>query len=142
MIPLSVAITASVLVVVGLLIQPSLVFIVGVYMSSTIWGIYNDPGPRESLEQLLVAIQNQDTKAVRSLANKSSQSEIDLFLSAAPKKGDFPFTGLFEGVEITECSFIASDRATCTICMTRETNCEDLTLNKENNRWVVDFFSN
>jgi hypothetical protein len=139
MLPISVAIIALVIILVGLLIQPSLVLIVVVYMSYTLWGIYQVGGPRESLERLIIAVQEADEETVRSLVSEDAQASIDVLFRSFSRESSFGFMRLFEGAEITQCSLVDTETATCTLCMESDDNCQDFTINKENDRWVVDF---
>lgn len=139
MISVSVAITFIVLIFVSLLIQPTWVLIIAVYIGCTMWGEYQVLGAKESVERLLVAIQEQDEETVRLLTSENLQEGLDMFFSAFSGEQALQLNTLIEGASVTECARINKESATCTICITSLENCEDLTLRKENNQWVVDF---
>lgn len=139
MISTSIAISSTILILLGLIAQPSFVLIVGVYMSYNIWTLTQAEGPRERLESLIVAIRDQDEEAVRSLASERLQDGLDMVFSSMSGRNGESFLSLLEETTVTECSIVDSETATCKICMSRVDNCDDIMLIKENNRWVVDF---
>lgn len=138
MISASVAIISIVLILVGLLIQPSFVLIVGICMSYNIWTITRAEGPRERLENLIVALQNQDEEAVRSLSSERLEEGIDMLFSAMSGSNGASFLSILGEARITECTILDAETATCTICMSQLDNCDNITLIKEDNLWVVD----
>lgn len=139
MISASVAVSAVVLILVGLLIQPSFILIIALYMGYTVWSIHQEKEPKESLEQLLVAIQEQDEATARSLVSESLQAGMDILFSSFSGEQSAQLDVLLEEADVTKCSILDKETAVCTICIRTLSDCQDLTLNKENNRWVVDF---
>lgn len=141
MISTSVAIGAIILIMIGGLIQPSLLLLVAIYVGYDVWENTQGMSPQKTVEQLLEAIQAEDKATVRALASESLEDGIDILFSSSSGNRAVEINTFLDDLIVRDCLVQNDTLATCTICMssTDIDNCNGLTLIRENRQWVVSF---
>ena len=138
MISVSLAISAIILIIICLLVQPTAIFLLGIGLGVTSFMQTNINPPEETLRAFGQAILDNDQDRARALGSDGMDAILDMLFSSMQTEGANPFERIFNEIEGIDCRENNNDVAICNVCVSSSNDCQDLRLIKEEGQWVVD----
>lgn len=137
----TVAIIMIIAVVIGLLVQPTILVLIALVLGGIYWD--NKDSPKETVSAFIEAITERDKGRTLSLVNRDSEEIVDMIFNVlVDNEGESPFESALGGISSIDCSIMNQkiETAICSLCI--ESSCEPIRLIRERDRWVIALNSN